>query len=92
MSKKPTAEEICRTIELMSMYADEDDSEIGKLYTFLYKITHCREGNHPFEDVCKNPHEDWIQEFRNHQEYWGNLNKAPGDKSKRKDLEEPPII
>ena len=76
---RPTAEEVCMMLELMSMFADEDD----KIMSFIYRMTHVREGGADCE------HDGWVAEFRKHAEYWDNLNKAPADNTKRRDLEYP---
>jgi len=78
-SDRPTAEEVCRTIELMTSLADEDDDNMN----LLYKMTHVREG------VQCNVHDNWVKEFRRHQEYWENANKAPSDETKIHDMEYP---
>ena len=74
----PTAEQVCRMLELMSLHIDGED----KFMSFVYRMTHIREGV-----SCR--HEGWIEEFHRHAEYWENANKAPADKTKRKDLEYP---
>jgi len=33
---RPTADEVCRMLELMSMHADESD----KIMSFIYRMTH----------------------------------------------------
>jgi hypothetical protein len=79
LQPRPSADEVCRMLELMSMFADEDD----KSMSFVYRMTHIREGGASCE------HESWIAEFRKHAEYWENANKAPADNTKRQDLEYP---
>ena len=80
-SVRPTAEEVCRTIELMAMFADDDD----KIMSLIYRMTHVREG----DATCK--HDDWTEELRKHQAYWENVNKAPRDKTKLQDMEYPSV-
>jgi len=75
----PTAEEVCETIELMALFADEDDST----WNLLYRLTHCRKR----DDRCKNHHEDWVEEFREAQAYVRNQNKAPQDPTKVRNIE-----
>ncbi len=71
--KKPSAEEVCRIIELITMFNDEDENNYIDLF---YRMTHIRENS----SIC--PHNSWIQEFRRHQKFWINLNKAPNDPTK----------
>ena len=77
----PTAEEVWETLELMALFADEDDS----IWSLIYCLTHCRER----DGRCKNPHEDWVKEFRKAQDYWRNQNKAPRDPTKKHDMVSP---
>ncbi len=69
--ERPTAEEVCRTLAIMSMFADEDDQTM----TLIYKMTYARDGG-------GNCPEAWIKQFRMLQEYLENKNKAPGDPTK----------
>ena len=79
VQSRPTSEEVCRMLEIMSLFAGEE----SKLMNFIYRMTHVREGGSDCE------HQDWIAEFRKHEEYWENANKPPSDKTKRSDLEYP---
>lgn len=83
MSNFPTAEEVCETLELMALFADEDDSTWR--HCWIYRFTHCRAA----AKRCKNPHEDWVKEFRKAQHYIRNANKAPRDPTKIHDVENP---
>ena len=76
----PTADEVCRVIQLITLF---DESEDGRLSLF-YRMTHVVEGS-----TCHNPHEDWIAEFRKVQAYYENANKAPRDPTKVRDMPSP---
>ena len=68
--RRPTAEEVCKMLEIMSMFADDDNG----VMSFIYRMTHIREGN----SRCQ--HEDWVSEFHGHMKRLDDLNKAPTQK------------
>ena len=81
-TEPPTAEEVCRTIELMSMQESFDEGEADDHWGLIYRMTHCRSD-------CGNPHEDWIAEYREMQVFWENWDKAPADPTKVWDMPYP---
>ncbi len=81
MNNFPTAEEVCETLELMGLFSDEENST----WSLIYRLTHCRER----DERCKNPHDDWVEEFHKAQHYILNQNKAPKDPTKIHDVVNP---
>lgn len=55
------------------MYQLDDGCPFSNL---VYRLTHIQ------RDSAHCEHPEWIEEFREHQRYWENLNKAPVDKTK----------
>ncbi|MGB5289552.1 MAG: hypothetical protein WBN42_13780, partial [Ignavibacteriaceae bacterium] len=66
--KRPTAEEVCRAIELMLTLSDDHSEELSK----IYMMVHCREGM-----ACRNPHEDWVRDFWKTSEELESANLPP---------------
>lgn len=80
----PTPQEVCRTLELMSLQLSTiegkdfkvDGDPFNVLVNFIYMMTHIA------NDHCNNKHEDWVAKFREHQAFWENEDKAPLDSTK----------
>ena len=71
---KPTAEEVCKTLELLVML-NCDETPLGSA---VYKFCHCREGN---ENNMKHNHNDWIKQFRKLQMEMELVNMSPNMKA-----------
>lgn len=77
-----TAEEVCRTIELICLFTDEDWAEE------IYELVHYRQG----QKCCQgdSPHISIaISNSRKLQEYWENASKAPADPTKVHNMKYP---
>lgn len=80
--KRLTAEEVCRTLELMTLHIDEEWA--SEIYTLL----HHREGGACCRELSSNVI-GAIEQSHKIKEYWENLNKAPADPTKIHNMEYP---